>query len=142
MINELIEMIKRDEGTGPMKNGRFFAYLDSVGLQTIGYGRNIDENGIRPEEAEYMLSNDIAEVIKDAHTFHWYANLDEPRQAVVCNMIFNIGLNRFKGFKKTIEYIKNGDYEEAAIEMLDSKWASQVGVRATRLSNIMKTGLM
>lgn len=140
MINKLLEMIKRDEGTGPVNDGRLLPYRDSVGLLTIGYGRNIDERGISQEEADYMLSNDIANSIKEAHGFPWYAGLDEPRQAVICNMIFNIGLNRFKGFKKTIEYIENGDFDEAATEMLDSKWASQVGKRATRLSSIMKTG--
>lgn len=133
-------MIKRDEGTGPMKDGRLLPYRDSVGLLTIGYGRNIDERGISQEEADYMLSNDLADTIKEAHSFPWYQGLSEERKAVICNMIFNLGLSRFKGFKKTIQYIESCDFDKAAIEMQDSKWARQVGPRATRLSKIMKTG--
>lgn len=140
VINELIEMLKRDEGTGPIENGRFLPYRCSAGYMTIGYGRNIEERGISSDEAELLLSDDVASVIKECHQFDWYAALDEVRQVVVCNMVYNIGINRFKGFKKTIGYIKHKKYDEAAIEMLDSKWASQVGPRATRLSNMMKTG--
>ena len=55
-------------------------------------------------------------------------------------MVYNLGLTRFKGFKKTIGFIELGEYDLAATEMLDSKWARQVGKRAIELSHMMKTG--
>jgi lysozyme len=56
-------------------------------------------------------------------------------------MIFNLGIARFSAFKKTISLIEEGSYSEAAQEMLDSRWANQVGSRANELSEMMRTGL-
>lgn len=140
-MNRIIEMIKMHEGTGPVKNGeRLMPYQDSVGLTTLGYGRNVEERGISFDEADYLLSNDVADVVKDCSQFTWFKLLDDVRQAVVVDMVFNIGIKRFKGFKNTIASIESGDYVMASIEMLDSKWASQVGQRAQRLSKMMSTG--
>ena len=55
-------------------------------------------------------------------------------------MVFNMGINRFKHFKKTIYYIKNNDFTKASTEMMDSRWANQVGFRAVKLSSMMKMG--
>jgi len=68
-------------------------------------------------------------------------DLDAVRQRVVIDMAFNIGVPRLTGFKKMWAAIHCGDYEEAALEMMDSKWARQVGRRAKRLSLMMKTGV-
>ena len=119
------------------------AYQDSEGYYTIGVGRLIDEKkggSISHDEAMYLLDNDIKEVIGQCdRAFDWFDDLDEVRKIVIINMVFNMGLSNFKDFKKTIGYIESGDYEEAAIEMLDSKWSSQVGNRAAELSQMMKT---
>jgi len=128
-------MLKRDEGF------RSKPYLDTVGKLTIGWGRNIEDNGISREEAELMLGNDITEVIKQCtEEFEWYARLNEARKIVILNMVFNLGIGNFKKFKKTIAYIECENYEQAAIEMLDSLWSKQVGSRAVRLSKIMQQG--
>lgn len=124
--NELI----RDEGL------RLTVYFDSEGIETIGVGRNL-QKGITKDEAYHLLDNDIHDVIQDAMQFEWFDKLDDDRKNIILNMIFNLGINRFKGFRKTIRLIEAGDYEEAAKEMLDSKWARQVGPRANRLSNRM-----
>lgn len=55
-------------------------------------------------------------------------------------MHFNIGLARLKGFAKALAAIERGDYKTAAAEMLDSKWARQVGKRASELAKQMETG--
>jgi lysozyme len=126
--NELI----RDEGL------RLKVYKDSEGIETIGVGRNL-QKGITREEAMYLLGNDVKNSIADANTFPWFEDLSDVRQRVVVNMIFNMGLNKFRGFKQTIKHIAAGEYSEAAKEMLDSKWAGQVGLRAVRLSQMMRT---
>ncbi len=67
-------------------------------------------------------------------------NLNGPRQAVLYNMAFNLGINGLLSFKNTLNMIKNGEYESASEGMLNSKWAVQVGYRARELANQMKTG--
>jgi len=138
--NHLKVMLKLDEGPGPMINGRHMMYKDSVDLWTVGFGRNIQERGLSPEEAEFLLDNDIIDAIKECHSFDWFNNLDDVRQTVVVDMVYNMGLPRFSGFKKTIKLISDHRFEEAASEMMDSKWARQVGVRAVRLSQMMSSG--
>ena len=59
---------------------------------------------------------------------------------IVANMAFNLGMPRLNKFKKMWSAIEDEDYNNAAVEMLDSRWAEQVKGRATRLSNIMRTG--
>ena len=114
-------------------------YLDSVGVLTIGYGRNL-ERGITKEEAEMLLLNDLAISTKEGESFGFFKDLTDNRQDVIVEMIFNLGLTRFKKFKKTIGYINQANHSAAADEMLDSQWAKQVGQRALTLSNKFRAG--
>ena len=119
---------------------RIKPYLDSVGKLTIGVGRNLDDTELSDDEVELMLNNDIERAAKNAERFSWWRELDSVRQMVVVDMLFNLGLAGFAKFRKTISFIGAGDYLQAAEEMLDSKWASQVGSRAARLAKMMRTG--
>lgn len=132
----ILAMLERDEGL------RLKPYRDSVGKLTIGIGRNLDDVGISHEEAYLLLGNDIAKVESEAARFPWFLELNEARQAVVLNMIFNLGLAGFIKFSNTIRYISAGDYNSAAEHMRNSKWADQVGARAGRLARIMETGVV
>lgn len=120
---------------------RLKPYRCSAGKLTVGVGRNLDDVGISHEEAMVLLDNDIAKT-KDQveRTFSWFKGLDEARQLVVLNMVFNLGMTRFLDFNQTIVAIKNRDYPLAAKHMLNSLWAKQVGKRAVQLSQIMETG--
>ena len=116
-------------------------YKDSVGKLTIGVGRNLDDNGIRPDEADLMLTNDIKSAELDIeNNFNFYKDLSHIRQFVLIDMVFNLGISRLLGFKKMISALNLGDYRTAANEMLDSKWATQVGKRATDLAKMMIDG--
>ena len=132
----LEEILIRDEAL------RLKPYRDSVGKLTIGVGRNLDDVGISEDEARYLLRNDIAKVREQAERFHWFPELNEARQIVVLSMIFNLGFDGFQGFRNTIKFIEAGDYHNAAENMLKSKWAEQVGARAGRLANAMRTGVL
>lgn len=134
MTGELEKMLVRHEGL------RLYPYKDSVGKVTIGIGRNLDDKGISEDEAYMMLRNDIAEVQVEAYSLPWYRSLNEARKLVIENMLFNIGMTRLLGFKKMIAAIEREDFERASDEMMDSKWAAQVGSRATELSHMMKVG--
>jgi len=138
MIEELKKILIRDEGN--IK----YAYKDSEGYLTIGVGRLIDKKkggGISHEESMYLLDNDIKSVLHECdRAFDWFDILDEVRKTVVLSMVFNLGLPNFQEFKKTISFIERGMYVSASSEMLDSKWAEQVGDRAVRLSKMMLSG--
>lgn len=128
---DYVEMIKRHEGF------RQYPYKCTAGKLTIGYGRNLDDVGISREEADYLLDMDL-----DKHT----EELDKvitwavPRDvyAVLVDMHYNLGHERFMQFKNMLAALKKLDFKGAAKEMLDSKWAKQVPNRAAELANIME----
>lgn len=132
----LTELLIRDEGL------RLKPYKDTVGKTTIGIGRNLDDVGISQDEAEYLLASDIAKAEAEALKYPWFIDLSAARQKVVLSMIFNLGPKGFAGFKNTITDIAAGDYGSAASRMLQSKWATQVGNRAVRLAQAMRTDVL
>ena len=132
----ITDILVRDEGV------RLKPYKDTVGKLTVGVGRNLDDVGISYAEAMQMLMDDIAHVENQAQSFPWYAGLTPARQAVILSMIFNMGLASFSLFKNTIAAIAAGNYEAAAAGMEGSKWSRQVGQRAARLAQIMRTGVV
>lgn len=141
MPTRLMQMLMRDEGSVKDMQGNHIPYQCPADKLTIGYGRNIEERGITEDEALYLLNNDIAlckaEIVKNLPI---YARLDDARQTVLVNMCFNLGMPTLLTFKRFITALSAGDYESAAREMLDSKWARQVGARAIRLADMMRSG--
>jgi lysozyme len=116
-------------------------YVDTVGKLTIGYGRNLDDKGISQQEAVTLLENDVTEAIQEAlRAFPWLPKLDEARAAVIVEMVAHLGLPRFLGFKKALSACAVSDWETAAKELLDSTWRTQVGARAYRLAEQLRTG--
>lgn len=133
--NRLIEQLKLHEGV------RNRPYTDSVGKLTIGVGRNLTDKGLKPKEVEYLLMNDIMDCVDDLNrNIPWWRQLNEVRQRVLMDMCFNLGIGKLLGFENTLKYMEHGDYTQAAANMLQSKWAAQVGQRAKRLSEMMRTG--
>ena len=121
---------------------RRHVYTCSEGYETIGIGRNISESGLglTDGEIDFMLRNDLTRVQGElAANVPCFLNLSDVRQNVLMDMCFNLGINRFKQFKNMLTALEMGEYEEAANEMLDSRWAKQVGERATRLAKMMAT---
>ena len=120
---------------------RLHVYKCPAGFQIIGVGRNLEGKGITKEEAMILLDNGIDE-FKFAleETYDWFENLSESRQAVIINMAFNLGMSGFGKFKKMISAIESFDWDEASVQMMHSRWATQVGRRAEELSKAMKEG--
>lgn len=130
----------RDEGL------RLKPYVDTVGKVTVGVGRNLTDRGITQTEALYLLENDISRCIRElVEAFPWFVGLDPVRQTVLANMCFNMGIGNtrhgLRSFVNTLNDIQHGRYAEAADKMRLSKWARQVGLRATRLARQMETGV-
>jgi lysozyme len=134
----LADQLIRHEGL------RLSAYQDSLGYWTIGVGRLIDarkRGGITTAEARYLLGNDIVKVTSGLNdALPWWQTLSDVRQRVLADMAFNLGLAGLLTFKRTLVLIHDADYEAASKAMLQSKWASQVGRRAIRLAEMMRTG--
>jgi len=131
----LEEQLVRDEGV------RLKPYTDSVGKRSIGVGRNLDDVGITIEEAFFLRDNDILKVkIALVAALPWVAQLDDARRGALENMAYNMGVRGLLKFKNTLALVQTGKYEEAAAAMLQSRWAKQVGPRADRLAEQMKTG--
>ena len=128
-------MLTLHEGT------RLKPYTDTTGHLTIGVGRNLTDKGISQEEAQMLLQNDLYEV-RDAlrRNLPWTASLDGTRYSVLQDMSFNLGIAGLLKFAKTLALIQHGDYSGAADAMLQSRWAKQVGSRAFRLAEMMRTG--
>lgn len=146
-IDQVAEQIMHHEGV------RLAVYDDATGKPivagdmvqgnpTIGVGRLLtDDRGITEDEVMLLLKNDLTWVAEKAQTYGFWNKLDSARQMVIMGMIFNMG-NRFDQFKKMIAALEVGDYEEASVQMLDSRWAKIVKGRAVELAEQMRTGVV
>lgn len=120
---------------------RALIYLDSVGKWTGGVGRNLVDRPFSDDEIDLMLKNDIDLVEQDLdRRLPWWREMSNARQNVLANMCFNLGITRLLGFTQALSHMRSRRYEAAAREMLDSKWAKQVGARAIRLAALMRKG--
>lgn len=133
-MDALTKQLIIDEGI------RLKPYRDTVGKLTIGVGRNLDDNGISEDEALVMLKNDIGQAFDELSQFDWFNSLKPVKQDALVNMCFNLGLPRLLSFKRMIAALEAGDYQKAADEALDSKWAVQVGERANRIAEVIRNG--
>ena len=136
-MSQLVEMIKRHEGV------KSKVYLCSAGYETIGVGRNISESGLglSDDEIDYLLQNDIQRVKEELEeTYFWFGALNEARQDAMIDICFNLGLTRLRGFVKALEAMSREQFDIAADEFMDSKWAQQVGTRAIRLTEMIRSG--
>lgn len=133
-IEKLINQLKRHEGL------RIKPYKCTANKTSIGYGRNLDDNGISIYEAEMLLQNDVNHILRQLETVIWYMLLDDVRKAVIVNMAYNMGIQGMLGFKKMIAAIQKQDWETVAKEMLDSDYGRELKTRATELSKQLETG--
>ena len=135
MSNRLIRQLKRHEGM------RLKPYLCSSKKLSIGIGRNLDDIGISEDEAETLLRHDIIEATSQLlKAFPWMGALNDARGSAMINFTFNVGIGTVKKFTNTLAYMETGEWDKAADEMMDSKWAKQVGNRAIEVTEQIRTG--
>jgi len=137
-VTMIVEMLRKHEGV------ETHAYKCTANKTTIGVGRNVDPDGgigLTDSEIDFILANDVRRVNTElVDTFKWYKSLDAPRKDALMDMCFNMGLPRLKQFKKSLAAMKANNYELAATEFLDSRWARQVGKRAITVTDMIRTG--
>jgi len=143
---------------------RLEVYQDTLGIDTIGIGRNLEDRGITNQElsdldipsiehvykygiteadAVYLATNDVEIVETELVRAHPCVDkLDSVRQLILMDMAFNMGVPRLCKFKNMWAAIHEEDFITAAKEMLDSRWANQVKSRSTKLAHAMHHGEM
>ncbi len=137
-IDKLREQLKIDEGV------KYEVYKDHLGYPTFGIGHLVvegdEEHGkpvgtpVSEDRVNAVFESDVQKFVSESKKV--FPNLDElPEEAqqVIVNMCFNMGAPRLSKFKKFIAAVNDGNWSTAAVEMMDSRWATQVGARAERL---------
>jgi lysozyme len=133
--NKLMDQLKRHEGL------HLSPYRCSANKLTIGIGRNLDSNRITKVEAEFLAVNDINRCIAELRVvYSGFEDLNQARKYVLVDMCFNLGMTGLLKFKRMWAAIHEKKWSHAAEEMLDSKWARQVGVRSRNLAQMMVSG--
>jgi len=127
------------------EGSRGTVYQDTLGFWTIGIGRLVDARkagaGLSTEEVQYLLQNDIKKI--ETHldaAIPWWRELNEPRQAVILGMAFQLGINGLLQFTNTLAAVRYGNFQGAHDGILNSKWAKQTPGRAERMALQMLTG--
>jgi len=120
---------------------RSSVYLDTLEKPTIGYGFLIDSLELQEDICQLILMRKLEKLIKTIKfNFKWFDDMPEKVQDVVINICYQLGVSGFSKFKKTIQFMKNKQWDKASVEMLDSKWArEQTPQRALRLSETVKS---
>ena len=143
-IEALREQLKVDEGV------KYEIYKDHLGYPTFGIGHLITEDDpehgepdgkeISEDRVNEVFATDVAKFVSESKIL--FPDLDElpdVAQQVIVNMAFNMGRPRLSKFKNFIAGVNDRDWVRAAEEMMDSRWATQVGDRAIRLRNLILT---
>lgn len=131
----LEEMLKHHEGF------RGKAYHDSVGILTIGYGFNIEDNSMCEEAAAAQLRCDVRRKTKELRrSIPAFEKVTGARRAALIDMAYNMGVPGLKQFRKMWAAIASDDWETAAKEAVDSKWYRQVKSRGRRIVEILRSG--
>lgn len=136
MIDDLVDDLKSDEGWEPS------AYQDHLGFWTIGHGFLIDERkgGRLPVEiGEHWLIHLTHKMWNAfAKAEPWVLDQPEDVQRALGNMVYQMGVEGVRGFRKALAALQTGDRELAAKEALDSRWANQTPNRAKRVTDLMR----
>lgn len=131
---KLTQYVKMNEGFSPTM------YKDTEGIWTIGIGFNLEE-GFTMEECMLILDHRLRNLVDNvARAIPSYNRLDSVRKIVLVDMAYNLGIRGLLKFRKMLAAVQRRDFEDAAKELLDSRYAAQVGGRAHRNARMMETG--
>ena len=134
---QIVDDLKRHEGL------KLHAYQDHLGYWTIGYGRLIDKErggGISKDEAEMLLEHDIDRVANRLQNERGFRLAPDSVKRALVNMAFQLGTGGLLGFRRMWAALERRDYEQAAEEALDSRWAEQTPNRAAEVAKWIKQG--
>ena len=138
--DKLLESVKKHEGF------RDHVYLDSLSKRTVGYGHLCvedhweDGKKYDKEYLEDILEKDLQSAIDQAHDMCQGMEISDDAKSIICEMIFQLGGNGVSKFKNMWKALKENppNYKEAAVQMLDSRWAKQTPNRAKEMASHME----
>lgn len=129
-------------------------YLCSEGYPTVGTGIRIGPKGAAlsnyqftvPREVDAVwlqsiLNSTMRSMLSNERIAKAMNVLDEARTAVLVSMAYQMGVAGLAQFKNTLALIESKRFEDAAVAMLQSKWAKQTPNRAKRHAEQMRSGL-
>lgn len=146
------ELVKEAEGFSSTQ------YADTRGIPTIGYGRNLNtfplsqsdlrecfinglnEVSVSKNTAEEWAMREIKRIYERVKNESYFKGIGDARQAVIIDMIYNMGEGSFKGFVKFKKALEDKDFETASKEAVNSRWFNQVGERGKRNAQIIAMG--
>ena len=133
-MKELLESIKHHEGFVE------HVYDDSLGIPTIGYGFAIKDLILEEDLCDEILLRKLRILGRSVMgKFPFFDSLPSDCKSVLMEMCYQLGVRGVSKFKKALKAMDDGDWEKAADEMLDSKWAKQTPNRAKEMSNIIRS---
>jgi len=136
--DQIAKALRQEEGY------RRFAYQDSVGFATIAIGRCIAEGygyGIDEDEAMWLLRRDIERVAADCEgAFNFWNDVSNNIRETLIMLVFQMGLAGVQRFSKMLRAIENADWPESAVQLLDSRFATQTPARAKRMAKRLARG--
>ena len=138
-MTSLRDQLQREEGRSKT------AYRDSLNIWTIGIGHAGPDvyAGLTwtDDQIDAAFDKDVAEKTAQVEqALPWFSDLNEPRQAVLLQMAFQMGTVGLLKFARTLEAVHEGRWADASAGMLNSVWASQTPHRAARLAQQMQSG--
>lgn len=117
-----------------------YGYIDTVGKITVGIGFNVTDRGMDDDWIDTRYNKDVDFFLDFlSNKFPWFNTLNGARQCALIDMCF-MGAEKFITFKKMLTALEKGDFERAAMEVIDSKYESEVHQRAHDIANIIRTG--
>ena len=133
-MKELLESIKQHEGFVE------HVYDDSLGIPTIGYGFAIKDLVLEEDLCDEILLRKLRKLGRSVMgKFPFFDSLPSDCKEVLMEMCYQLGVTGVSKFKLALKAMEDGDWEKAADEMLDSKWAKQTPRRAKEMSDIIRS---
>jgi len=138
--NKLLESVRKHEG---YKNT---VYLDTRNKRTVGVGHlcveDFWEDGKEYDEKFLMdtLQKDLQGSIDGAEDLCKGLKISDDAKIIIIEMIFQLGKTGVKKFRNMWKALQQDppQYDVAATEMLDSRWAKQTPNRAKEMSDHMR----
>ena len=116
-------------------------YLDSLGYPTTGYGFCLDYSMVYNSVKEWHESKFREMYSQSEANYEKYGfGLDPVRRAAVCDLLYNLGPNKFAKFYGFIQALRDKDWSAAAGRLENSLWYKQVGRRGPRITKLIKYG--
>lgn len=142
-VDRLLERVAIDEGKVLNDQGKHVVYKDHLGYETVGYGKLVSPDvaggGLTEEEAMFLLENTLREFwVELEAAIPWITDKPEEVQEALLNQAYNLGIPNLMKFKNMLKCIEENNGQGAYVNALDSKWADQVGSRATRIAEVYR----